>query len=165
MSRAAITGGKHRSTWLSSSASCWSPGQGFQFIWHEIPVLVTFESDWKKAKESLRAIASRHAEDLSEKAEKRTREAGRRYMISYTTLRPAVYTTVKDSGVLLTIRYLIEPRRRRDSEQRIWEEILEEFSRHEDIDFAYPTRRVYNNVVEGKEGTRSSSLSPDRGPS
>ena len=23
---------------------------GFQHIWHEIPVLVTFESDWKKAK-------------------------------------------------------------------------------------------------------------------
>jgi len=27
--------------------------QGFRFIWHEIPVLITFESNWKKAKEIL----------------------------------------------------------------------------------------------------------------
>ncbi|MFW6223079.1 MAG: mechanosensitive ion channel family protein, partial [Bacteroidota bacterium] len=27
--------------------------QGFRFIWHEIPVMVSFESNWKKAKEIL----------------------------------------------------------------------------------------------------------------
>ena len=27
--------------------------KGFQYIWNEIPVLVTFESNWKKAKEIL----------------------------------------------------------------------------------------------------------------
>lgn len=75
-------------------------------------------------------------------------------MIFYTTLTPTVYTTVKDCGVLLTIRYLIGPRSRRSSEQLIWEDILTEFAACSDIDFAYPTQRFYNNALEGKEGMR-----------
>jgi len=128
--------------------------KGFQYIWNEIPVLVTFESDWEKAKAILQEIGIRHAEHLSPHAEERIREASRKFMIFYTKLSPIVYTTVKDCGVLLTIRYICEPRRRRDSEQAIWEDILKEFSKHKGIDFAYPTQRFYNNVLEGKAGTK-----------
>ena len=39
--------------------------KGFQYFWNEIPVLVTFESDWKKAKKILQALAARDAEQLS----------------------------------------------------------------------------------------------------
>jgi small-conductance mechanosensitive channel len=128
--------------------------KGFQYIWTEIPVLVTFESNWEKAKSILQEIGIRHAEHLSPYAEERIREASRKFMIFYTKLSPTVYTTVKDCGVLLTIRSICEPRRRRDSEQAIWEDILREFSKHKDIDFAYPTQRFYNHVLEGKPGTK-----------
>ncbi len=128
--------------------------KGFQYIWNEIAVLVTFESNWEKAKDILEKIGSRHAEHLSAAAEKRLKQASKKYMIFYTTLTPTVYTTVKDCGVMLTIRYLIEPRGRRLSEQSIWEDILHEFAPCSDIDFAYPTQRFYNNTMEGKKGTR-----------
>lgn len=75
-------------------------------------------------------------------------------MIFYSTLTLTVYTTVKDCGVLLIIRYLIEPKSRRSSEQSIWEDVLIEFAQNDDIDFAYPTQRFYNNTIEGKKGTR-----------
>ncbi len=128
--------------------------QGFQFIWHEIPVLVTFESHWEKAKTILMDIANTYALNLSTEAEKRIKEASKKFMVFYTALTPTVYTTVKDSGVLLTIRYMVEPRRRRGSEQEIWEAILRTFAENDDIDFAYPTTRYYNNRLEGKAGTR-----------
>jgi small-conductance mechanosensitive channel len=128
--------------------------QGFRFIWHEIAVLVTFESNWKKAKEILLKIANEHALHLSGEAEKRVKEASKKYMVFYTTLTPTVYTTVKDNGVLLAIRYMIEPRNRRGSEQGIWEAILGEFAKNKDIDFAYPTTRFYDNPAEGKPGTK-----------
>lgn len=128
--------------------------QGFQFIWHEIPVLITFESNWQKAKKILFKVANKHASQLSAAAEKRIKEASKKYMVFYTTLTPTVYTTVKDCGVLLTIRYMIEPRKRRGSEQEIWEAILKDFAKNSDIDFAYPTQRFYNNVAEGKSGTK-----------
>jgi hypothetical protein len=56
---------------------------------------------------------------------------------------------------LLTIRYLCEPRKRRVTTQEIWEDILEEFARCDDIDFAYPTIRYYDNPVEGKPDARA----------
>ena len=124
--------------------------KGFQYIWNEIPVLITFESNWKEAKKILQKIADKDAEQLSKAAEKRVKEASKKFMILYSRLTPIVYTSVQDSGVLLTIRYLCEPQRRRDSEQVIWEDILKEFTRNNDIDFAYPTRRFYNNKLEGE---------------
>lgn len=73
--------------------------KGFQQIWDELPVLVTFESNWRKAKRT-------------------------------------------------------EPGRRRSVAEAMWEDVLDEFAGCDDIDFAYPTRRLYDNVREGKPGTR-----------
>ena len=116
---------------------------GFEYIWHEIPVLVTFESDWKKAKEILKKITSEDIERLSDGAQEQIRSAANKYLIFYGALTPIVYTTVKDSGVMLTMRYLVNPRQRRSSEQKIWEAILDAFEKEENIDLAYPTTRLY----------------------
>jgi len=126
--------------------------QGFSYIWNEIGILVTFESNWEKAKKILEEIVAIHAEQLSEAAQEKLKEASKQYLIFYTSLTPIVYTTVKDSGVMLTMRYLVNPKKRRLSENNIWENILKTFAENEDIDFAYPTQRIYYNLQEGKSG-------------
>jgi small-conductance mechanosensitive channel len=126
--------------------------KGFKYIWNEIPVLVTFESNWQRAQEILLEIGSRHAASMSEVAERRLREAARKFMIFYKKLTPTVYLTVEDCGVLLTVRYLCEPRDRRGTEQAIWEAILRAFAECDDIDFAYPTTRFFDNRTEAKSG-------------
>ncbi len=133
-------------------------GQGFHYIWNEIPVLVTFESDWKTAKTTLLKIAQQHGASISQTAQQQLRAAAKKYMIFYKNLTPTVYTCVKDCGVMLTIRYLCDPRKRRGSEQELWEAILEAFARHDNIDFAYPTQRFFANDQEGKPGTRPDVL-------
>ena len=136
-------------------------GQGFHYIWNEIPVLVTFESNWKKAKELMSVIANEHGGTIDKAAQERLKAAAKKFLIFYNNLTPIVYTSVKDCGVMLTIRYLTDPRRRRGTEQELWENILEEFAMHEDIDFAYPTQRFYNNSSEGKPGTRPDAVYGD----
>ncbi|HCK98917.1 MAG TPA: mechanosensitive ion channel protein MscS [Candidatus Marinimicrobia bacterium] len=125
--------------------------KGFQYIWDELNILITFESNWKKAQEILLEIANKHAEHLSKSAARKVKEAGKKYMIFYKNLTPTVYTSVKDSGVQLAIRYLCEPRKRRGTRHAVWEDILDKFSKAKDIDFAYPTTRFYDNVAEGKK--------------
>jgi small-conductance mechanosensitive channel len=127
--------------------------QGFGYIWNEMGVLLTFESNWEKAKEILEKIVGEQAEQLSGLAKKKLVEASKKYMIFYTNLTPIVYTSVKDSGVNLTMRYLVDPRKRRSSEHKIWEAVLKAFKANDDIDFAYPTQRIYYNLQEGKTGT------------
>lgn len=131
--------------------------RGFRYIWDEIGVLVTFESDWRGAKKLLEGIINRHAEHLTTEAEQRLLEASKKFMIFYNKLTPIVYTSVKDSGVMLSIRYLTEPQARRGRRQAVWEDILTAFAERNNIDFAYPTQRVYLNAREGKAGTRAHS--------
>jgi small-conductance mechanosensitive channel len=133
--------------------------RGFQYIWNEIPVVVTFESDWRKAKTALAEIADRHAMHLTAAAEHQIKESSRRFMIFYSKLTPTVYTNVVDIGVELTLRYLCNPRERRGTAQAIWEDILDSFAGFEDVDFAYPTQRFYDNRLEGKPEARA-PLSP-----
>ncbi|MDI6402462.1 hypothetical protein QLX67_10695, partial [Balneolaceae bacterium ANBcel3] len=65
-----------------------------------------------------------------------------------------------DFGIMLTIRYLTNPRTRRGTEQQIWEEILTEFAGQNDISFAYPTIRYYDQSREGHTGWGAASLPP-----
>ncbi len=116
---------------------------GFSFIWNEIPVLITFESDWQRAKEILVNIAEEQSGDMKELARRRIQEASKKFLIFYENLSPIVYTRVKDSGILLTIRYLCEPKKKRSTESQIWEEVLNYFAEEKDIEIAYPTNRIY----------------------
>lgn len=116
---------------------------GFAYIWHEIPVTITFESNWRKAKDLLTQIAHEKAEHLSEGAEEQIRSAAMKYLIFFSKLTPIVYTSVRENGVLLTIRYIVKPRQRRNSEQDVWEAILAAFEQQDDIAFAYPTTRFF----------------------
>ena len=134
--------------------------KGFRYIWNEVPVVVTFESDWRKAKQILGKIAVKHAEHLTAQAEQELLSASQQYLINYRKLTPIVYTNVTDYGVQLTIRYLIEPRKRRGTEHAIWEDILTEFAASPDIDLAYHTTRSFKYTEEGKPGLRAPSVAP-----
>ncbi|MCB9434825.1 MAG: mechanosensitive ion channel family protein [Ardenticatenaceae bacterium] len=134
--------------------------QGFPYIWNEMPILVTYESDWQKAKGILQEIISRHAPDVSEDMKKHARRITNRFVISYGTTSPIVYTQIASSGVLLTMRYLVAPRQRRNSENAIYEDILREFANHWDIDFAYETNREFDHYLEGKKRPQTSQNQP-----
>tara|TARA_B100000965_G_scaffold234565_1_gene196479 strand:+ start:1251 stop:2153 length:903 start_codon:yes stop_codon:yes gene_type:complete len=117
--------------------------KGFKYIWNEVPVLVTFESDWKVAKEILQKISNKHSENIGKAAARKFKQVSKLFMVYKPDFNPQVYTKVEDSGILLTIRYLCNPRKRRITSQLIWEDILDEFSKINNIDFAYPTTRFY----------------------
>lgn len=115
---------------------------GFKYIWNEVHVLLTFESNHKKAKEMFLKIAQEHSVKETEDLKKEMRDASKKYMIYYSVLTPIVYTDVKDSGVMLSLRYLIKPHDKRTTVEGIWEEILEITGSHEDINLAYNTVRM-----------------------
>ena len=134
--------------------------QGFPFIWNEIPVLLSYESNWRKAKEILYEIIEQHTMKLSQKAEQKIREASEKFLIYYKKLSPIIYTTTQASGILLTLRYLCPPRERRGSEDAIWREILSRFAEHDDIELAYPTTRIYSRLFEKQPAKQQFEESP-----
>jgi len=116
--------------------------RGFEFIWHEIPMLVTFESDWKRGKEIMMTHAKKMAEGLEEQVRRKIDVMRNRYMIYYGKLTPIVYVNIKDSGVELTLRYLTESKKRRSTQDELCQAILDNFANEPTVNFAYPTWRV-----------------------
>ncbi len=116
---------------------------GFKYIWNEISVLITFESNWKKAKEIFLDIGNKYAEQPTDEVIKSLKEAAKKYMIYYKVLTPAVYVSIKDSGVQLTLRYLCDPKKRRQTDHLIMFDLLDAYNKEKDIDFAYTTYTIY----------------------
>ena len=117
--------------------------EGFEYIWHEIPVLVTFESDRRLARSLIEQAVRDNTPDIERIAGSRIRDTARNYHIKIGKLTPIVYMTVKDSGVLFTCRFLIAARQQRDVTQSIWEAILNGIDATTAVDLAYPTVRTH----------------------
>jgi len=117
--------------------------RGFEFVWDEMPILITFESDWRVAKQVLEDVVSNVVGDAQhEEVQRKIKAMADRYMIYYGKLTPIVYTKIKDSGVELTIRYLTEAKRRRFNSNALSEAVLEAFAQQPHVEFAYPTYRI-----------------------
>lgn len=115
---------------------------GFPYLWNELKVQVTFESNWRRAKMLLEELAKDHTVDLSKQRHRAKVLDEQRFLIRYRKLTPVVYVSVADSGVELTLRYLCRPRERRGSASTLWERVLDAFDQHPDVTLAYPTQRV-----------------------
>ncbi len=136
--------------------------EGFEYIWAEIPVLITFESDRRLARKIIEAAVRTHAPNLEKSAGSRIRETARSYHIKVGALTPIVYLSVKDSGVLLTSRFLLGVRQQRGITQAIWTEILDAFDEVPTIELAYPTTRTYLHgpihiAAEGSDGASAAT--------
>ncbi len=121
--------------------------RGFEFIWNELPILVTFESDWKKGKEIMLMHAQKFAEGLEDEIQRKIEVMRNRYMIYYGKLTPIVYVNIKDSGVELTLRYLTEAKKRRSSQDKLCQYILDDFGNEPSVNFAYPTYRIVKDQM------------------
>ena len=117
-------------------------------VWHEIQVIVTFESDWKRAREIFLEVATTLYDELVPDLKAGFKKLEREYAFRLGSTAPIVYTQIADSGVLLTLRNLVPVRRRRSYTDRIATEILDRYSQEEEIEFAYPTYRVYRQGEE-----------------
>ncbi len=117
--------------------------QGYDFIWDEIKILVTFESDWQKAEQIVTEVAMKDFEDKREQIQERLRRVQSRYLLRFNYISPKVYVRIADSGVELALRYMVRARRRRTMEDTVAREILNRFKEEKNIEFAYPTMRIY----------------------
>ena len=117
--------------------------EGFPYIWDEIAVLVTFESDWRAAERLVAEALSEHAPDATDPAIANSiRQAGHQYLIRYRYLSPTTYVSVEDSGVEIHGRYLVGVRSRRSVKDALWRALLDGIAADASIDLAYPTQRI-----------------------
>jgi small-conductance mechanosensitive channel len=118
------------------------------FLWDEIQIPVTYESDWKRAIEILIGIAQRETGDISQVAEVEIERIGEKYFLPRKDIQPAVYVTLTDNWILLSVRFVTYVRERRVVRARLNQLILEAFEQEDGITIASETMDV--QVAERK---------------
>ena len=116
--------------------------RGFHFIWNELALTVSFRSDWSAAREIMLTLAEESAAIVEQQARSEIRQMAREYLVYYNILSPFVYVRIVENGVLLTLRYLCEVRKRRGTEHALTMGILNAFAEHDQIELAYPMMGV-----------------------
>ncbi|MFP4459265.1 MAG: mechanosensitive ion channel family protein [Candidatus Zixiibacteriota bacterium] len=115
------------------------------YIWTEVSVVITFESNWKKAMDITTGLIKTRGEKFADKAKKQFLIDSTQYLIKHGTLTPISYLRIVDSGVKINVRFLVPVRQRRNLESGLQEDILEAFAKYDDITLAYTTYRITKN--------------------
>jgi small-conductance mechanosensitive channel len=114
----------------------------FSFIWDEITIMLTYESNYKKAREIIKRIAHEISEPFEEKAKTELVNMGEKYLIAQADVEEDIYTRITDNWIDLRLRYVVDPRKRRLVRHALSERILEELLSEKDIKIASATFEI-----------------------
>lgn len=117
---------------------------GFNGIWNEIKILLTFDSNKEKAEKLILDIANELInEEVLEQIKNEQLKMSKKYAIKPGKLTPIVYFTLQSSGIQMELRYITLARNRRGIKTKLSERIYKAIHTSEDIEFAYPSQRIY----------------------
>lgn len=99
------------------------------FVWDEIQIPVTYESDWKQAVEIMTDSVHNHPlyQELLPEAQKQHRDVRRKLAVKMTSLDPKVYVKLTDNWIELGLVYPVNTDLRRALRSEISQHILDEF--------------------------------------
>ena len=101
-----------------------------QYLWDELSVVVTPESDWSEAMRLLGAIGKEHTEQFIAKADRSLSNLERYYYVEGHVLEPNVYVKPAPDGYALTLRYVVDAWKRRSTNSDIWGHSIRVFDEH-----------------------------------
>ncbi|MFO8133366.1 MAG: mechanosensitive ion channel [Thermoplasmatota archaeon] len=106
------------------------------FLWDELVLPVSYDSDWKQAVTVFTDIVREETTAAAEQAEREMKELGERYYLFRRSVEPAVFLTLTDNWITFHIRYVADARGRRGVRTRITRRILEHIQQSDVIQLA-----------------------------
>ena len=96
------------------------------FIWDEIMLPITYDSDWKDAVSRISRIVAEETREISQQAEAEMSGIMKRYYLSKRSVEPAIFVRMTDNWISLSIRYIALARERRTLQDNLHRRILQE---------------------------------------
>lgn len=101
----------------------------FPFLWDEITVPIKYGSDYQFAQELLQQTVEEVVGEYAQSVQKAWREMVKKFMIEPERLEPFVTLTANESWMTFTVRYVVDYKKRRTTQNRLFIRILEEVDR------------------------------------
>jgi small-conductance mechanosensitive channel len=100
----------------------------FPFVWDELNILITYESDIELAKKIVQEQATILLADYTDKSIAKWKEMVARYYIEDSKLAPTLAINLTDNWVAINLRYITDYKRRRATKHELFELIQKEIS-------------------------------------
>lgn len=112
------------------------------YLWDEVALPITYDSDWKRAKQIMQQTAKKKSKEISEQASKKLRRLGGKYYYIHRETEPEVYTELTDNWIMVRVRYMTGVIGRRSVRRDIFEEVLALFEKEKKITIASATLEI-----------------------
>lgn len=112
------------------------------FIWDDIELPITYDSDWVGAISKILTIVKGETDKVATQAELELSKLEEKYYLPRKAIDPAIFVTMTDNWIELNIRYVTIVRDRRLLRDRLNKLILEEIERSGNIKIASETAEI-----------------------
>src|SRR3954470_16946930 len=114
--------------------------QNFSYIWDEVPLPITYDSNLEQAKRIMLAAGEEYTQDFLHKAQDDLEAMRHSFLVPKVELKPQVFLSFDSNYVTLTMRYIVPPKQRRAAKSFLFEHILKGISERHDIHYGSTTQ-------------------------
>jgi small-conductance mechanosensitive channel len=116
--------------------------RNFAYIWDEIKFPITYDSNIKAATQIMESAGADYTRDFLKAAETQLQKMQHYFMVPRLDFEPHVFMKVTDNWVELVLRYLVEPKKRRQASTFLFQEIFRQIHNSTDISIASTSMEV-----------------------
>lgn len=113
-----------------------------EYLWDEIMLPIPYTDNWRRAVEIVLTEGEEYSSEFQGMAQSAFDALARRYPIEATEVKSTVYLRMTDNWIELTLRYVVEARRRREVQEKLYHDILEIFEATPDVSVASSTFEI-----------------------
>lgn len=136
---------------------------GLKTVWDGIDIMVTFDSNHKKAVHIAREISTKYSKGYSDLTRKQLNTLRAKYNLKNSSVEPRVFTFIEEYGMKISTWYLTNSYATLTLRSRISAEIIEAYNEESDIRIAYPTKTIH--LREGEPLTPEAQQAIERSES
>lgn len=109
------------------------------FIWDEIAIPITYESDWRKAVNLLEEITKKETSEIVATSEREISYLEEKYFLSKRSTEPKVFMSITDNWIMLNVRYVVGVRERRQVKNNLSMLFMDAIQKEKDISISSQT--------------------------
>lgn len=113
--------------------------QHLSYIWDEICLPITYGSNMQKAIEILTDVGAEYTKEFLQNARRELEQMRRNFLVPQIEFQPNVYVKVTSNWLELTMRYVVDPRKRRAASSYIYTEVFKRVQQAKEIQIASET--------------------------
>src|SRR3954467_10518678 len=114
--------------------------QNFSYIWDEVPLPITYDSNIDEARRIMLAAGEEYTEEFLHKAQNELEEMRHSFLVPKVELNPQVFVSFDSNYVTLTMRYIVMPKQRRAAKSFLFERMLKKIHDRSDIHYGSTTQ-------------------------